>query len=325
MRMTSTRVLRRRAAGAAVALAGCLLITACAGSSVSSTASGESAGRPAAPAGGTAGQSGGGAAQPGTGSAQPGVIAGLAAAGQDIVYTAQITIRTDNVTADVQQVTAIATAAGGYVSGENAPGDTSRPPGGTGPATTMTVKVPVAVYPKVLRLLSAPSLGRQLSDRQQTSDVTQQVANVSSLVTSQQDTINALEGLLKRAGSVPDLLQVQQQISSDETTLNSLLAQQGALNGETADATITMTLQQPPAPARKVRRPPPARHSFFSGLAAGSRTLWHAAGWAVTVFGALLPWAVVAAVLAAAGYALRRRLAHRRAAPPAAPPPAVTG
>lgn len=321
MRMTSTRVLRRRAVGGAIALAGCLLITACAGSSVSSTASGESAGRPAAPAGGTAGQSGGGAAQPGTGSAQPGgkpgVIAGLAAAGQDIVYTAQITIRTANVTADVQQVTAIAMAAGGYVSGENAPGDTSRPPGGTGPATTMTVKVPVAVYPKVLRQLSAPSLGRQLADRQQTSDVTQQVANAASLVTSQQDTINALEGLLKRAGSVPDLLQVQQQISSDETTLNSLLAQQGALNGETADATITMTLQRPPAPAKKVKRPPPARHSFFSGLAAGSRTLWHAAGWVVTVLGALLPWAIVAALLTAAGYALRRRLARRREAPPA--------
>jgi hypothetical protein len=135
-------------------------------------------------------------------------------------------------------------------------------------------------------------------------------------VTSQQDAIDALEGLLRHAASVADLLQVQQQISTDETNLNSLLAQQRALNGETSYATVTMTLLSPhhAAPPGK-----PSRHSFLTGLLAGWRALRHAAGWVETALGAALPFGVVIVALGAAGYAGRRRYLRRRAAgPPAA-------
>jgi hypothetical protein len=307
---------RRCALGGAILLAGCLLLTACAGgggssaSSAPSTAQAAPAGLPASRANTANGAAG---ANGTTGAKAAGLTAGLSPANQSIIYTAAVTIRASDVGATARRVTGIAEAAGGYISAENA-GSPSR--GRTGETIGITLKIPVSSYPAVLAQLSSPSLGKQLSMKQQASDVTQEVANVNSLVTSEQDAITALEGLLSHAASVADLLQVQQQISADETTLNSLLAQQRALNGETSYATVTMTLVSPhhAAPPRQ-----PAHHSFLTGLFAGLRDLRHAAGWLATALGAALPFLAVIAALAAAGYAGRRRYLRRRAAgPPAA-------
>ncbi len=306
--MTSMVNPQRCALGGAILLAGCLLLTACASGGASSASSAaQPAGLPAphsAAANGVAGLASAKAAR---------LSAGLTPANQSIVYTAAITIRASDVAATARRITGIAEAAGGYISAENAGSASS---GGTGETIGITLKIPVSSYPAALARLSSPALGKQLSAKQQASDVTQQVANVDSLVTSEQDAIAALEGLLRHAASVAGLLQVQQQISADETSLNSLLAQQRALNGETSYATVTMTLVSPhhAAPPRG-----PARHSFLTGLLAGWRALRHAAGWAATALGAALPFLAVIAVLAAAGYAGRRRYLRRRAAgPPAA-------
>ncbi|MBO0833538.1 MAG: DUF4349 domain-containing protein, partial [Actinobacteria bacterium] len=241
--MTSKVVFRRCALGGAILLAGCLLLTACAGGGGSSGSSAAQVGKAAPPAPngstgyGAAGSSGGNAAW---------FTAGLAPAHQSIIYTATITLRAANVAATARRITSIVQTAGGYVSAENAGTPGTSGAGNTRQTISITLKVPVPAYPTVFAQLSSPALGKQLEMKQDASDVTQKVANVNSLVTSQQDAINALEGLLKRAGSVADLLRVQQQISDDETTLNSLLAQQRALNGETSYATITMTLLSPP-------------------------------------------------------------------------------
>jgi hypothetical protein len=186
------------------------------------------------------------------------------------------------------------------------------------------LKVPVPAYQQVLGQLSSPALGKQLSMQQQATDVTQQVADVNSLVTSEQDAIAALQGLLKRAAGVSGLLQVQQEISNDESTLNSLLAQQRALDHETTYGTVTMTLVSPPHAAVHKKKAV-SRHSFFSGLAAGWRALRHATAWVLTAFGAALPFLVVVVVLAGIGYAGRRRFVSRRPGPTAAGPTTATG
>jgi Domain of unknown function (DUF4349) len=316
--MTSKANPRRCAFGGAILLAGCLLLTACAGgggssgSSASSAAQGAPARLPAPRANAANGVAGSAGANSTAGKAA-GLTAGLTPANQSIIYTAAVTIRTSDVGTSARRITGIAEAAGGYISAENAG---SASPGRAGETIGITLKIPVSSYPAVLAQLSSPSLGKQLNIKQHASDVTQQVANVDSLVTSQQDAITALEGLLSHAASVADLLQVQQQISADETTLNSLLAQQRALNDETSYATVTMTLVSPhhAAPPRQ-----PAHHSFLTGLFAGLRDLRHAAGWFATALGAALPFLAVIAALAAAGYAGRRRYLRRRAAgPPAA-------
>ncbi len=314
--MTSTVVVRRGAFGAAILLTGCLLLAACGGTGSASPSVGGSESRPFAPAqpnavNGAVGQPSRAATGGSATASSAGLTAGLTAANQSIVYTASIEVRAANVTATARRITGIVESAGGYISAENAG---SAGPGGTGRTIDITVKIPVPAYQAVLGQLSAPALGRQLSMHEQATDVTQEVANVNSLVTSQQDAIAALDGLLQHAASVTDLLQVQQQISADESTLNSLLAQQRALNDETSYATVTMTLVSPPPVVHKK----PTTHSFLTGLLAGWHALRHAAGWTATALGAVLPFLAIAAVLAALGYAGRRRYVRRRIGPPAA-------
>jgi len=324
--MKRTVLARRGALTSAVLISGCLLVTACGSSSNSASSA---PGRPPAghgtpanePLNATAGfgASAGSAAGSASGSFSGGraavQTAKLAPAGQSIIYTASLTMRATNVTAAAKRAVSIVVAAGGYTADEQA---NSAKSGHTRRTVSLTLKVPVPAYQEVLAQLSSPALGKQLSMQQQATDVTQQVADVNSLVTSQQDAIRALQGLLKRAAGVSGLLQVQRQISSDESTLNSLLAQQRALDHETTYGTVTMTLVSPQhAVPRKKKQV--TRHSFLTGLTAGWRALRHATAWVLTALGAALPFLVVVVVLAGIGYASRRRFARRRTGPAAGP------
>ncbi len=304
--MTRAVLVRRAVLGGIAAACCCLLVSAC-GGSAGPAISGAAAARngPAAQLGPSASGLG---ASSGTGSKQAAPAADLAAANQSIIYTASLTMRAADVTAAAERAVSIATSAGGYVSDENA---VSNPAAKSGASVDLTLKIPVPAYQASLAQLSSASIGTRLALRQQATDVTQQVADVASLVTSEQDAISALQGLLKRAASVSGLLQVQQQISSDESSLNSLQAQQRALNRETAYATVSMTLVGPLAAARHHK---PARRGFLAGLAAGWRAFRHGAAWTATAAGAILPFLIIVAVLAAAGYLGRRRLARRRTA-----------
>jgi hypothetical protein len=287
-------------------LAGCLLLSACGAASPSGTA----ASAPTAAGAGHEGAVFGPATTTPASPAGRSLAARLASGSEDIVYTASLTLRSANAMTAAKRAIAIVSAAGGYTSSEHAVAGRS---GGT---VSLQVKVPVAAYADVLADLSSPALGTQIALTQQASDVTQEVADVNSLVSSQQAAITALQGLLSRAGSISALLQVQQEISSDESALESLQAQQRALDHETTYATITMTLLSPRhrAPVRKH----PASHGFVAGLTAGWRALRHALGSFLTALGAVLPFLLVVVILAGIGYAGRRRFARRGAGPTAA-------
>jgi len=300
----------RGALTSAVLLSGCLLLSACGGSGASSSSSGSVRGSAAVPSARQPVSAGlnGPAARTATGATD---TAKLAPADQSIIYTASLTVRASNVTAAANRAVGIVVAAGGYTADENA---TSGKPGRTGRTVDLTLKVPVPAFQAVLGQLSSSAEGKQVAMQQQATDVTQEVANVNSLVTSEEDAIAALQKLLDRAGSVSGLLDVQRQISGDESTLNSLQAQQQALDHETAYATVTMTLLGPHHKAPPPRKP--ARHGFAAGLAAGWRAFRHAVTWVLTAFGALLPFLAAIAALGAVGYGLWRRSARKRAGPP---------
>ena len=315
--MNRTVLARRGALTSAALISGCLLLAAC--GSGGSASSGSAAFRgtvqhvPAASGPGGVASSGSASGSSGAASGQPATqTADLAPASQSIIYTASLTVRASDVSSAAQRAIAIAVAAGGYTAGEHV---TSGTPGKTGRTVDLTLKIPVPGYQAVLARLSSPALGRQISMQQQATDVTAQVADVNSLVTSEQDAIRALQGLLGRAGSVSGLLDVQEQISSDESTLNSLLAQQRALDHETTYATVTMTLV---SPRPRHHAAAAGRHGFLAGLSAGWRALRHATAWVLTAAGAALPFLVVIVVLTGIGYAGWRRAARRRTRPTAA-------
>jgi len=260
-------------------------------------------------AGAGAGAAASGKSQAGSagGTGQDASAARLAPAGQQLIYTAQLTVRARDVGNAVNQATSIATGAGGYVSAENASSDPSQPSQST---ATVTLKIPVVVYAATLGELAGNTLGTRLSLTQQTQDVTQQVADVSSRVASDEAAISQLRALLSRAGSVGDLLSVQDQIDSEESDLEAMLSQQNALNHETTYATVALTIVGPKAvvqPKPKSSPPPGLR----GGLAGGWHALRVAVSWLLAVIGAVAPFAAVLAVAGLAALWVRRRLAAR--------------
>lgn len=299
-------------------------LAGCSGSAASSSSAAEAgaAQAPAAAAAAPAASPAGGFANSGSGSAASGSGGAASRSGQSstsarlisqsIIYTAQLTVRAANVTTALSQATQIVQGAGGYVSSENASSDPDHPSSAT---ATVTFKIPVLAYQATLASLSGGSVGTQLSLHQQAQDVTQQVADVASQVASDEAAIAQLRTLLAHAGSVGDLLQVQSQINQEESDLESMQAQQRALNHETSYATVTVTIvgprAVPPKPKPKKAVPPP-------GLVSGATGGWHAfkltVDWLLAILGAVAPFAAALAFLAALGVYLRRRL--RRAPAP---------
>ena len=190
---------------------------------------------------------------------------------QQLIYTAELTVRATDVGAALSTATSIVTAAGGYVSTENSSGAGAGQPAASATAT-VTLKIPAAVYPATLAKLTGTGLGTQLSLQQQAQDVTQQVADVGSLVASDEAAITQLRALLKHAGNVGNLLVVQDQINTETSNLESMLAQQQALNHETAYATVTLTILGPKAPVKAKHKPKPVPPpNLVGGLAGGWR------------------------------------------------------
>jgi hypothetical protein len=314
----------------AAAACGCggLLVTACASSSVSGSSghmsgvSGQSAGasRASAPVAGPVYGDGGtdeGAANPGTTGqgASPATDLAKLAPAQSIVYTAELALRVKNVSAIAATASADVIAVGGYVASEQETAPAGKH--GTG-QVSLEVKIPAPVYQTTLAKLAL--LGHQLSFSTQADDVTQQVADVGSRVASAQAAIKQLRALLSRAGNVGQLLSVQNEINSEESSLEALLAQQQALSHETSYGTVTLTLSgHHAAPVKKHKKK--ARHGLVAGLATGWRALKVVVVWLLMALGTILPFAIPVVLIGGAVYVGRRRIVKRRT-PPAPTPSA---
>ena len=263
------------------------------------------AGRPPAPSAAAIGNAGG---QGGTGT-----TARLAPA-SSIIYTAQLTVRAGDVSSAAAQAAQIAEGAGGYVSSETAKVNPDHPSEAT---ASVQLKIPVAAYSATLGQLGH-RLGTQLALQQQAQDVTQQVADVNSQVASDQAAIAQLRALLSHAGSVGDLLSVQNQINQEESNLESMQAQQRALSHETSYATVTLTILGPKA--KPVLHRPKAPPTLAGGFGAGWHALRVTVSWTLAFLGAIAPFAVVLAVAGYVVYRGRRWLNRRRpTAGPASP------
>ena len=288
-----------------------LLLAACSGAALNSARTAAPGRAVHAPQAGAPAYS---AAGRGSATGKTAGLATLALSTQSIIYTADLTLRVDDVAAQAEAAKNIVTAVGGYVAREQE----ITPPGRHRTSVQLALKIPVAQYAQTLDKLKALH-GKQIAFNQHAVDVTQRVADVNSRVASAQAAISQLRALLRRAGSVSQLLPVQEQINSQESELEALLAQQRALAHETSYATVTVLLLGHHAVIVK-------KHQKIPGFAGGLRGGWHAlglvVGWVLTALGSILPFAVLLALIGGLVYASRRRLGRRKP-PPAADPPAA--
>ncbi|MEU6551115.1 DUF4349 domain-containing protein [Streptomyces sp. NPDC046915] len=232
-----------------------------------------------------------------------------------IIRTASLTVQVKDVAKALDEARATAENAGGYVGDET----TSRDSAGH-ERTRVVLRVPTEKYDAVLTDLEGS--GRLIHRTAKARDVTDQVVDVGSRITSQRASVARIRELMNRAGKLSDVVTLEGELSSRESDLEALLAQQASLKDRTSLATITLSLSR--TPARKAAGDDSP--GFTDALAGG----WHAfvtmLRWIALTLGAVLPFAALAALLALLWLrVVRPRLPRAAAAPaPAAPGPLPT-
>lgn len=319
------------AALSATVLAGAGLVAGCSGSRASggSSNNGAASAQQGSGQGGSYSGSGSGANAPAAGSAgsgssgaASGSSTGTVADTEDLIILAGLQVAVGDPSAAAAQAEQLTQAAGGYVAAEaEGPGQQSLPsansaadsaesadtgvspltlpPAQTGPGLTqalLLLRVPPARLDAVLAEL--PGSGRVGYRTRSETDVTGQVADVASRISSAEDSLAELRSLIAKAASMNDLISLEQALASRESDLESLQAQQRALADQVQYATVTVGYYEPaPVATRPPTKPAAHRAPFVAGLVDS----WHALGAAfralLAVVGWLLPFAVLIALL----------------------------
>jgi hypothetical protein len=149
-----------------------------------------------------------------------------------------------------------------------------------------------------------------------TTDVTTQVADVDARVRTQRESIARIQELLKQAGSVAEIAQVEGELTRRQAELESLLARQKALSGMVAESPITVTLVTPAMPDAEPTPEPPG---FLLGLKTGWVMFTGLVGVTLMVIGGLLPFALFFGAVGTAIWFVAKRVAARRRASRADP------
>jgi hypothetical protein len=230
---------------------------------------------------------------------------------RDVIMTASVTLQVTSVPRADSAIDEIARNNQGVVSQRQASLAPTDP--GQSASATVTILVPPANLAATLDDLSG--LGKEVSLDEGSQDVTGTVVDVNSRISAAQTSIARLQALMDKAGSVGDLLAVENQIAQRQSDLESLEQQQKTLQAQTSYATVTVHLTPPPVPVQKAPTKPKQAHvvGFVRGLRGG----WHAFTRTVSAIGAalgaMLPFLVLVVVLGGA-LLVGRRTRRRRTA-----------
>jgi len=229
------------------------------------------------------------------------------------IITAELTVavRPAVVDSTADRATGLVEAAGGQLAGDQRSRES-----GTRQAD-LVLKVPPVQYPSVLSQLAG--LGTEVSRSASETDVTDQVVDVGARVAAQRASVNRVSRLMAGARNLGDVVLIEGELSKRQADLESLEARQRALDAQTSAATITLHVRSTSAAA--VVTPPKPVTGFAAGLKSGWRAFTAALALLLTALGALLPFAVVAALAGGAFVAVRRRR-QAAAGPPVAAAPA---
>ncbi|MER6128390.1 DUF4349 domain-containing protein [Streptomyces sp. NPDC001795] len=204
----------------------------------------------------------------------------------DIIRTASLTVQVKDVPKALDEARTTVENAGGFVGDESTSRDTDGHE-----RTRVVLRVPTEKYDEVLTALQGA--GRLIDRTAKAEDVTDQVVDVDSRIRSQRASVARVRELMDRATRLSDVVTLEGELSSREADLEALLAQQASLKDRTGLATITLSLSETPVKkAAKDDRP-----GFLDALAGGWGVFVTMLRWIVLAIGAVLPFAVLAALL----------------------------
>lgn len=230
-----------------------------------------------------------------------------------VIATAEMTLRSQNVTQTVDALELITSSVGGFIAGRDI---SSNPDDPKGTRAVLLLRVPTDKLDTVIdRAEAEGDVVRVTADEQ---DVTETVVDVDSRVDSARASVERIRALLSQATTIGEVVRIEGELSRREADLESLLAQQRSLADQTSLATLSVTVLSPEA----VEPVAEDETGFLAGLERGWEALVGVVVVALTTLGVLLPFLVVALIVLGpiAAAWRRRRAAQVTASPPNAPP-----
>ncbi|MGE0216479.1 DUF4349 domain-containing protein [Mycolicibacterium sp.] len=229
---------------------------------------------------------------------------------RDVVKTASMTLTVADPSGSADEAAVIVEKADGRVDSR-----TEDAGSGSGRAvTSITLRVPVAKLDEVMRQLK--TLGTVETATTTAEDVTAQRVDLDARIRALQTSVDRLLAIMRDARDPEALITAESALSERQAELDSLRAQREALGDRIAYSTVDVSFY-----AEHVGGPAPKRYEGFSGqIERGWDAMVAVASGAVLMFGLLLPWLAVLAVVGILVFVIVR-WAQRRAAPP--PPPAA--
>ena len=298
MRTRRSAVRHPAPALAALLLATALALTGCSAGDDASGGSNSAADRGADDKAGSAEAAPGGTGSGARATAPPKLAA------SHIIRTASLTVQVKDVPKALEQARTGTENAGGYIGNET----TTRDAEGH-ERTRVVLRVPVEKYDEVLTELEGA--GKLLDRSAKAEDVTDQVVDVESRITSQRASVARIRELMDRAGKLSDVVTLEGELSTRQADLESLLARQKSLKDRTSLATITLSLSETPVKKEAADDDP----GFVDALAGGWSAFVTMLRWLAVAFGAVLPFAAVAALIVLLWLRVVRPRLPRRPAP----------
>ncbi|HET7430033.1 MAG TPA: DUF4349 domain-containing protein [Nocardioides sp.] len=228
-------------------------------------------------------------------------------AGRDVISTGSIDLTSSDVASARARVDVVLTRLGGRVSDENTLTDDH----GAVTSSRLVVRVPSARFDDAMHDLAGVAQLRSSSRKGE--DVTTQVIDVRSRIAAQRAGVRRLRQLVAQTGDLRALLAVERALTERQGQLRSLRQQRAYLADQTSEATISVSIVRRVAPPS-----PPAKAA--GGFVGGLRHGWHALVTTGTGFllglGAVIPFALLGALVGVPAWLVVRRSRRTRAAPP---------
>lgn len=227
-----------------------------------------------------------------------------------VIKTGYVAVTSEDLEAVREELDTLLDAFGGTVDRERTYNDRD----GDIESSSLELRVPVADFEATMDALK--KLGKLEGSRSNAKDVTTEVIDVNERAQTIQNSLDRLQRLQKRSANLEDLIDFEDQITSRESELRSLQAQQAYLADQTSLSTISLYLS---TPDQYVEPDALEDAGFVAGLKGGWEALSDAVVIGLTVLGAVLPFAIAFGLVGVPLLFLLRSQARRRRA--AAPVP----
>ncbi len=211
---------------------------------------------------------------------------------RQLVRTATVDLRSDDVRKAVGQVKDRAQGVGGFAGQENT----------TSSYGSVTVRVPSKELDNLVKGLDK-QVGEVTRSEVRSEDVTDQLVDVEARIATQKASVDRLRVLFERAGTTTEIAQIEGELTKRQSELESMQRRSASLQGKVAMATLTVQVSTTPI------APPKEQKAGFGGsFLAGWDALVTVFRWITVAVGGLLPFVLVLGVPAAVViYVLRRR------------------